>query len=56
MAVATNTETVDPLPGSLSVHAALPVSDAAMSVHVSRSALRLWFFIVQAVPPQFKQR
>src|SRR4030088_3184881 len=34
IAVATMTETVDPPPGSRLGHAALPVSVAAMSVHV----------------------
>jgi hypothetical protein len=33
MAVATMTETEDPLPGSRPGQAALPVSDAAISVH-----------------------
>jgi hypothetical protein len=49
------TDTVDPLAGSEPVHAALPVSDAAMSVHALKSASRPGFFMVQADPFQFKQ-
>jgi hypothetical protein len=55
IAVATMTDTVDPLAGSGPAHAALPVSDAAMSVHALRSASRPGFFIVQADFVQFKQ-
>jgi hypothetical protein len=53
MAVATITETVDPPPGSRPGHAAVPVSDAAMPVHIWGVAPAC--FIVQADPYQFKQ-
>jgi hypothetical protein len=55
MALATMTETVDPLPGSRLGHAALPVSDVAMPVHTLGVRCAHDFFIVQAGPCQFKQ-
>jgi hypothetical protein len=55
MAVATKTETVDPLPGSRPGHAALPVSDVAMPVHTWGVHHAHDFLIVQAGPCQFKQ-
>jgi hypothetical protein len=45
---------VDPPPASRPGHAALPVSDAAMSVHALGHRARD-FFIVQVGPCQFKQ-
>jgi hypothetical protein len=56
MAVATTTETVEPPPVSWPGQAALPVSDAAISVHALERAHARDFFIVQAGPFQFKQR
>jgi hypothetical protein len=53
MAVATRTETLEPLAGSRPGNAALPVCDAAMSVHALGPAA-FDFFIVQAAPRQFK--
>jgi hypothetical protein len=52
MAVATSTETLEPPPRS--GKAALPVPDAAMSVH-AWGAAPSDFLIVQAGPRQFKQ-
>jgi hypothetical protein len=54
MAVATMTETVDPLAGSRPAIAARPVSVAAMPVHALGTAPSD-LFIVQAAPYQFKQ-
>src|SRR4051794_19894566 len=54
IAIATITETLDPPVGSRLGHAALPISDAVMSVHALGAHARD-FFIVQAGPPQFKQ-
>jgi hypothetical protein len=53
MAVATMTDTVDPPPESRPGHAALPVSDAAMPVHVP--GVTPLISIVQAGTSQFKQ-
>jgi hypothetical protein len=54
MAVATTTDTVEPLLGKRPGNAALPVSDAAMSVRASGHLARD-FFMVQAGTRQFKQ-
>jgi hypothetical protein len=55
IAIATRTETVEPLPGSGPLKAALPVSNAAISDRTF-SAARLNAFKVQAGACQFKQR
>jgi hypothetical protein len=55
MAVATSTETVEPLPGSRLGHAALPVLDDAISVYTPGHRAPD-FFIVPTALCQFKQR
>jgi len=53
IAVATTTETEDPPPRSRPGHAALPASDAAMSVRIQGFSPT---FIVQADAAEFKER
>jgi hypothetical protein len=53
--MATITETVEPLPGSGPVKAALPVSDAAISTVPSTPHAGA-IFMVEAGASQFKQR